>query len=262
MVRKITDSPYETGIQLSIRHSIIQYPMKLWISQEDTILDLKEFIGHELEHYNDEITFIVNLSYPYPLPDHMRLYRLSEEHRHLILRVHEGKEECYGDPHISEKSAPWWGNECAIPDRYFYTLEDGTPIFDFRYLTLSQLILIRSWIYSYQNVSEVWVLGTHPFISKILHALAEDILSFTSLKRIVIHHPLDISYSLPPHSERRHRDLHHNGIISYLTREPLIYLYQHLLLDQYRDSADEISVIIHGGLLDDHPETFRFLLNN
>lgn len=258
MVRAISEAPCETDFILTVRCSVNEYPMKLWISLEDTLSDLKRFMGERMELFHDEMTFMTSLSCPYPLPDDMRLCRLLDEHRHLILQVHEGKEECYGR---LDKSI-WWGDGQDMPDRYLITLEDGRLIFDLRYLATSQLPRIRSWIYSHRHVSEIWLLGTHPSVNSILYALAEDILSFVSLDQIIIHHPQDTSYSLPLFSEGRHRVFHQNGIVSHLTREAVVYLYQHLLLDQYRDSTEDVSVIIHGRLLNDHVDTFRFSIYN
>lgn len=259
MVRDGTEAPHETDVMVTIRCSIYEYPMKVWVSLEDTIYDLKEFMGKRMELFQDEMTFIICLSYPYPLPDTMRLCQLLDEHRHLILRIHEGNEECYGR---AEGTSVSWCDGQVIPDRYLFTnQEEDKTIFDFRYLAPSQIPRIRSWIYSQRNVSEIWLLGTHPHVSDILYALAEDMLSLVALDRIVIHHPLDSSYSIPTHSEGRHLIFHVDGIVSYLTREAVVYLYQHLLLDHYRNSVEDVSIMIHGGLLDSHPETFRFRLN-
>lgn len=259
MVRLITDAPCENDFILTVRCSVYEYPMKLWISLEDTVSDLKEFMGKRMECFSDEMTFMISLACPYPLPDDMRLCRLLDEHRHLILQIHEGKEECYGRTLPLENHVAWWGGDGnSMPDRYLFTNEEGKEGFDFRYLVKSQIPRIRSWIYSHRHVSEIWLLGTHPSVDSILYTLAEDILSFVSLDRIVIHHPEEASYSLPLFSEERHRVIHQDGVVSHLTRDSIVYLYQHLLLDQYRDSAEEVSLIIHGGLLHGHSETFRF----
>lgn len=258
MVRNITEAPCETDFILTVHCSIYQYPVELCISMEDTISDIKEFMGETMELFHDEMTFMISLSCPYPLPDNMKLCRLLDEHRHLILRIHEGNEECYGRSKTALNTSVPWCDGQVIPDRYLFINDNGKTIFDFRYLSSSQIPRIRSWIYSYRHIAEVWLLGTHPLISRILYSLAEDILSFVALDRIIIQHPEHESYSLPLHSESRHHDFHKDGITSHLHREELVYLYQHLLMDQYRDSVKDVSIIVHGNLLHSHTTSFRF----
>jgi hypothetical protein len=214
------------------------------------VASVKEFMGERLELFSDEMTLFPSQSHPYPLPDTMLLSRLLIEHRHLILLIHEGKEICYGvntenktdeDEDEDNSSEVWWGQ--PMPDRYIGQ-ENSRIIFDFRYLSYNYVSRIRSWMYQERNVYEIWLLGTHPHLMDILYSIAEDILCLVELRSIIIHNPMNSSYIIPYKSS----NLHKEGPIT-LKREGLCYLYQHLLLDQYRPSAEDVEIWIDGGLL-------------
>lgn len=249
MVKQITDAPYDSDIIITIHCSLWESSLKLWVSIEDTIATIKEFIGEMCHLFSDEMTIIACLSYPYPLADEMKLSRLFVEHRHLTLLIHEGNEICYGTVHDGTAE-----NEGIrpIPERYIGQIESRT-ILDFRYLSASSLPFLRSWLYQNRNVAEIWLLGTHPNIMEILYAVADDVLSFTRLYRILIQNPACVDYQIPYKSAGRH-------FIgpSHLQMSGLSYLYQHLLLDQYRSSAEEIEIWVDGGLLPDQYHPFRY----
>jgi hypothetical protein len=88
---------------------------------------------------------------------------------------------------------------------------------------------------------------------EILYAVAEDVLSMENLCKVILFHPLDGTYNIPTHSMSRHESLRmesgDGGWRSYLYREGLVYLYQHLALDRYRDSVELVEIHVDGGLL-------------
>ena len=217
----------------------VSAPLKVWVSTEDTVETLKAFIGERYELFSDEMTLMITQSHPYPLADTMRLSRLYVEHRHLTLLVHEGGEIDYGRP--LDDTSPSLNQ--PIPERYIGQV-NGRVILDFRYLSFSCLPRIRYWLYQQRTVSEIWLLGTHPHVTEILYAIAEDVLSIIGLQAIIIQNPAHSSYIVPYKSKARHQI----GP-SYLRQEALSYLYQHLLLDQYRDAAEEVEIWLDGDLL-------------
>jgi hypothetical protein len=217
----------------------ISIPLKVWASTEDTVETLKAFIGERYELFSDEMTLMVTQSHPYPLADAMRLSRLYVEHRHLTLLIHEGGDICYGRP--EEETAASLNQ--PIPERYIGQV-NGRVILDFRYLSFSCISRIRYWLYQTRTISEIWLLGTHPHVMEILYTIAEDVLSIIGLQAILIQHPSHPGYIVPYKSVSRHK-----VGPSYLRQEALSYLYQHLLLDQYRNSAEEVAIWVDGGLL-------------
>jgi hypothetical protein len=273
MVRSITEAPHHGDfiITLTIRYGpTFNETFKVWASQEDTISTVKEFIGERFELFPDEMTLLLSHSHPYPLADEMRLCRLLVEHRHLTLLIHEGKEICYGisdsgtsvsgtsgsgisGNSIDDEDA-WWGR--PMPDRYI-SLVDSNVIFDFRYLSDHCIRRIRSWMYQNRNVSEIWLLGTHPQLMEILYAIAEDVLCLTRLHSIIIQNPENPGYLVPYKSSSRACGNHHKA--SRLEKEGLTYLYQHLLLDQYRNSAEEVELWVDGGLLPGVEQMMRYV---
>jgi hypothetical protein len=224
---------------ITIHCATIGTPIKVWASTDDTVETLKAFIGERYELFSDEMTLMITQSHPYPLADTMWLSRLYVEHRHLTLLIHEGGEIHYGRP--QEDIGPSLSQ--PIPERYIGQVK-GRVILDFRYLSFSCLSRIRYWLYQARAISEIWLLGTHPHVTEILYAIAEDVLSIIGLHAIIIQNPAHPDYIVPYKSQARHQI----GP-SYLRQEALSYLYQHLLLDQYRDAAEEVEILIDGGLL-------------
>lgn len=249
MVKGITEAPYETDIIITINCSLFESPLKVWVSTEDTIAILKEFIGENYELFSDEMTIIMGSSHPYPLADEMRLSRLFVEHRHLTLFIHEGKEICYGASYDMTEDRVWTH---PIPERYIGLIESRV-ILDFRYLSPSSLFFIRPWLYQIRTVSEIWLLGTHPNIMNMLYAISEDVLSLIGLKAIIIQNPASPRYIIPNKSANRH-----SVGPSHLQINGLSYLYQHLLLDRYRPSAEEVEIWVDGSLLPDRCVSFRY----
>lgn len=200
---------------------------------------LKVFMGERYHLFSDEMTLMVKQSYPYPLPETMCLSRLYVEHRHLTLLIHEGGDIGYGQSLVDMSPSL---NQ-PIPERYIGQVNDCV-ILDFRYLAISCLPRIRYWLYQARNVSEIWLLGTHPHVMDLLYAIAEDVLSMIGLQAIRIQNPTHPEYIIPYKSANRH----FVGP-SCLRQEGISYLYQHLLLDQYRNAAEEVEIWIDGGLL-------------
>lgn len=236
---------------ITIRSSVYEYPLRLWAGAEDTVGDLKVYLGERLEHFMDEMSILVSWSYPYPLAEEMRLAALLVEHRHLLLVVHEGGQDLRG-------GEVWWSQE--VPERYLGQTQEGYVVLDFRYLAEESVKRVRSWLYREREAEEIWLLGTHPQVMEILYAIAEDVLSLVRLRRIVIESPDRVGYQIPLKSAsraeafRRGKRGQENG----LRRQGLTYLYQHLLLDQYR-SPEEVEIWVDGGLLAGIEGRIRFL---
>ncbi len=266
MVRDIQEIPDDGDFTLTIRSSVYRYPIQVWASNEDTIYSLKEYMGERMERYLDEITVSISQSCPYPLPDEMLLHKLLDEHRNLLVSVHEGKEESYGRPSPIQPMDVWWRQD--VPLRYLVEKETEEwnkqnghwvtvvkRILDFRFLVKESIPRIRSWLYATRDVSEIWLLGTHPYVMEMVSMIAEDILSLQELVLIHIQHPMDPEFRLPAKSNER---LEHMEVkISAVQRDGLVSLYQHLLMDMYRNSADRVEIRIDGGLLGSK-DRFRF----
>ena len=252
MVQDIVEAPCYGDFIVTIRCPLLGTSVKVWASVRDTILSIKEFMGDRLELFSDEMTVLVSQTCPYPLSDSVLLSRLLVEHRHLTLIVHEGKEICYGVKDEDEDEDAWLGQ--SVPDRYVSL--DNSKVLDFRYLSDRCIPRIRAWLYKERDASEIWLLGTHPKLMDILYAIAEHVLGLGSLVLIVIQNPMSPTYTVPYKSHARNAC---NGTVSTLERCGLSYLYQHLLLDQYRASAEEVEIWVDGGLLPGVAEGFRFL---
>jgi hypothetical protein len=258
MVRDIQEIPDDGDFAITIRSSVYRYPIQVWASNEDTVYSLKEYMGERMERYLDEMTVVISQACPYPLPDEMRLHKLLDEHRHLLVLVHEGKEEPYGRVLHERPMDVWWCQE--VPQRYLieketeeWNKQNGQwvtivkRILDFRFLVKESIPRIRSWLYATRDVSEIWLLGTHPHVMEMVSIIAEDVLSLPDLVRIHIQHPMDPDFRLPAKSNER---LEHMEVKkSAVQRDGLVALYQHLLMDQYRDSADRVEIWVDGGLL-------------
>lgn len=264
MVRRydVYEEQGEGEFCLTVRCAPSEYPITLTVSREETVEDLKHFLSVEWERYLDEMTVAISLAYPYPLADTLRLGRLRIEHRHLMVHVHEGGSEVGMIGEEEEAKSVWWAQ--PVPLRYLQPIsEDGGDVLDFRYLVVSGIPRIRAWLYYVQTchlpVKEIWLLGTHPHIGEILCALAEDILTLGELMTIRVFHPESGNYLLPAFSCARHESLRGNGWASHLTRESLVYLYQHLATDRYRHQAEDVHIVVDAGLLSGHEERGRWL---
>ncbi len=215
---------------------------------EDTVGTLKDFIGERYELFSDEMTLMIHQSHPYPLADSLQLSRLYVEHRHLTLLIHEGGEIRYG----RTLENPEESSERYVPERYIGNV-NGQVVLDFRYLSPSCLPRIRYWLYQTRTVSQLWLLGTHPNVMDILYAIAEDVLCLMNLQTIIIQNPAYNGYHIPYKSTSRH----FVGP-SHLQQDGLSYLYQHLLLDQYRDATEEVEIWVDGGLLPGNSVRYRY----
>lgn len=256
MIRDLTESaPSDRDFIITVRTSVHEYPLRLWVDVEDTVGDLKAYLGEQLECYRDEMSILVNRSYPYPLAEEMRLDTLLLEHRHLLLVLHEGGQDPgRGDPRSED--IVWWSQK--VPERYLQHTQEGKGVLDFRYLAEESVKRVRSWIYQEREVEEIWLLGTHPLATEILYAVAEDVLSLVCLRRIRVESPDRADYMIPPRSSRRAEAFRQQGGESRIQRQGLVYLYQHLLLDQYR-SLDEVEIWIDSGLLPGMEGRIQFL---
>lgn len=256
MIRDLAESaPSDGDFMITVRTSIHEYPLRLWAGVEDTVEDLKAYLGEQLECYRDEMSLLVNRSYPYPLAEEMRLDTLLLEHRHLLLVLHEGGQgPGRGNPQSEDKV--WWSQK--VPERYLRQTEEGKGVLDFRYLAEESVKRVRSWIYQERDVEEIWLLGTHPQVMEILYAVAEDVLSLVGLRRIRVESPDRADNPIPPRCSRRAEAFRQKGGESRVQRQGLVYLYQHLLLDQYR-SADEVEIWIDSGLVPGMEGRIQFL---
>jgi hypothetical protein len=259
MVRDIQEIPDDSDFMITVRSSVYRYPIQVWVSREDTVYSLKEYMGERMERYFDEMTIVIGQTCPYPLPDDMRLSKLLDEHRNLLLLVHEGKVENYGRMETKEQDhAVWWSQD--VPQRYLIEKETEEwdkdteewntvvkRVLDFRFLAKESIPRIRSWLYATRDVSEILLLGTHPHVMEMIQMIAEDVLSLSQLMRVHIQHPMDPDFQLPAKSRER---LEHMEVKkSSVTRQGLVYLYQHLLMDMYSDSVERVEIWIDGGLL-------------
>jgi hypothetical protein len=252
MIRNFIESaPNEDDILITVRSSVHEYPLRLWAGVEDTVGTLKTYLGERLECFMDEMSILVSPSYPYPLADGMRLGALLVEHRHLLLLLHEG-----GQEPGRENGDVWWSQE--VPERYLGQTQAGAMVMDFRYLAEESVKRVRSWLYKEREVEEIWLLGTHPLVMEILYAVAEDVLSLVRLRRVLIESPDRMGYQVPLKSEGRAEALRRAQGESFLQRQGLLYLYQHLMLDQYR-SPDEVEIWVDGGLLVGMEKPTRFM---
>lgn len=245
MVRFIlNDSIQEPNeIRIGVRKNVQEYPVQLYITDKDTILSLKIFLENYLCAYSDEQNLVIGPQLPYSLPDQLLLIQLREEHRNLFVIIQE----------------PPPNN---IPKRYLLTISEEveinignidversivtTRILDLRYIHIDSIKYIRQWMYMDRYIHEIYVLATHPKIDDILYTISDNILIFPKLYRVHIQHPLDSSYKYPILHNERFIDVDNQSRVS---REMLMYLYQTLLTDQYRDREDEVEIVLDQNVL-------------
>jgi len=245
MVRFILNNviPESNEFIIGIRKNVQEYPIKLYVVKEDTILSLKLFLENYLKAFSDEQNFVIGPQLPYSLPDHLPLAHLREEHRNLFVIIQEPP-------------------STTIPKRYLLTLseevgvnvgnidiESGivtTIILDFRYIHIDSIQYIRQWMYMERYADEIFVLATHPKIDDILYAISDNVLILPKLYRVHIQHPMDDSYMYPILHNDRFIDVDNE---SKVTRELLMYLYQTLLTDQYRKEEDAIEIVLDKGVI-------------
>ena len=238
--------------RLTLRMVHTEYPTALTVSSRDTLKDLKTFMGVYLERYPDEMTLQVNLAYPYPLSEEMTMGELLVEHRDLMLRVHEGGNGGREVTGRKDADCEWWAQ--PVPLRYLLKTDEDRHILDLRYLPSSDISRIRAWLYQIQRmpVTEIWLLGTHPRVQEMLSSVAEDVLCLRGLVRVWIQNPEADKYQVPPLSVGRHDALWKEQAGEWrtsITRDALVYLYQHLVLDRYRDAAEDVSIVVDRGLV-------------
>lgn len=255
MIRDVTEAaPTEEEFLITVCCSIYEYPLRLWVSPGNTIHELKLYLGVRFERFMDEMTLLLCRSYPYPLAGELRLDHLLVEHRHLLLLVHEGGKGVCGVGGVGgteeKEDEVWWSQE--VPERYLGHTVEGAILLDLRYLAGESVRRIRSWLYKERDIEEIWLLGTHPRVMDILYAVAEDVLSLRKLRRIVVDSPDRMGYRVPIKSTQRRME--QEGV-NHVRREGLVYLYQHLCLDQYRNPDDVEIWVSDGG------EMVRFLLD-
>lgn len=245
MVRLATEEESAWEIYISYE----DHTIRLWISEDDTIQDVKEFLGEwkgeEWEVY----------------PDEMRV-------------VSDGEVVVEGVPLCAVASSPlvlseddtgegvWWAQE--VPMRHLIRdaldvdvdvevdSRGSRVVLDLRFLSCDPR-RIRSWMYGARDITEIWILGTHPRVVDILYAVAEDVRCLPCLRRIHLQHPSDAGFLLPPRSGRRMKRFGGGAIgsgESRVTSEALSYLTQHLHLDAYRMRAEEeVEIWVDAGLI-------------
>lgn len=228
---------------IGVRKNVNEYPMKLYVTEKDTILSLKLFLEKYLCAYSDEQNFVIGPQLPYPLPDQLLLIQLRDEHRNLFVIIQE----------------PPANN---VPKRYLLTLREEvevnvgnidiekgivtTRIMDLRYIHMDSVKYICQWMHMERYIHEIYVLATHPKIDEIIYAIADNILIFPKLYRVHIQHPMDETYEYPPLYNNRFMDVDNE---SKVRRDMLMYLYQILLTDQYRDKEDEVEIVLDKGVM-------------
>ena len=257
MVRLATEEEPAWEIHTSYEEDVI----RLWVAEEDTVEDVKAFLaswkGEEWEVYADE----------------MRVECQGE----VVLEGVPLSAVASSPLVLSEGTAGevvWWAQE--VPQRYVIrqkgvvgslesleSLEDlevepvgggsrgsGNVILDLRFLSCDPR-RIRSWLYQARDITEIWILGTHPEVVEILYAVAEDVRCLPRLQRIHLQHPSDAGFLLPPRSGRRMKRFGGGGgggRGSRVTSEVLSYLIQHLQMDAYR-VGDEVEIWVDAGLM-------------
>jgi hypothetical protein len=245
MVRYLTDnsSKNENEIIISIRRTVQEYPIKMYVTEEDTIFSLKLYFEKWLNAYTDEQTYLISAQHPYALSDNLKLIQLRAEHRDLFVIISE-------PPHTT------------IPKRYLLTLSEEVDInvgnidiekgvvtmriLDFRYIHMESVKYIGQWMHMERYINEIYVLATHPKIDEILYAISDNILLLPNIYRVHIQHPLDTNYKYPILHNERFIDVDNN---SKVTRAMLMYLFQTLLTDQYREMENQVEILLDENVL-------------
>lgn len=238
----------DNEIILSVRKTVQEYPIKVYVTDEDTIFTLKIFFESIFNAYTDEQNYVIGPQLPYALPDALKLIDLREEHHNLFLIIHEASPN-------------------NIPKRYLLTLNEEvevnvgnidiettivtTKVLDFRYIHIESIKYIRQWMYMNRYVNEIYVLAIHPKIDDILYTIADNILICPYLYRVHIQHPLDSNYKYPILHNERFMDLDNQ---SKVTREMLMYLFQTLLTDQYRNMEDEVEILLDENVMNNEQQ--------
>ena len=228
----------QNEIIIGVRKNVQEYPIHVYVTEEDTIFSLKIFFEKYLCAFSDEQNYVIGPQLPYPLPDHLLLTHLRDEHRNLFVIIQE----------------PSFTN---IPKRYLLTLSEEVEvnvgnidietgivtrrILDLRYIHIESIKHIRQWMYMERYINEIYVLATHPKIDEILYEISDNILIFPKLYRVHIQHSMDEKYVYPPLYNQRFIDVDNQ---SKVTRELLMYLYQILLTDQYRKGEEEVEILL------------------
>lgn len=131
----------------------------------------------------------------------------------------------------SSSGCPWWAQE--IPSSYRFILEDEANVLDLRVLPAEDTSHIRSWLYQASGEGgewEIWFSAENPHVADMVYAVAEDVRSVRGLRQIRVEGGEEESF---------------------LTREAMIYLEQHLEMDMYR-AAEEVVVWLDKGVLTGH----------
>jgi hypothetical protein len=233
----------DNEIIITIRKSVQEYPISVYVNENDTIFLLKVFFEDYLKAYTDEQNYVIGPQLPYALPDDLKLIHLREEHRNLFVII---KEASYNN----------------IPKRYLLRLSEEvevnvgnidiekgittTKVLDFRYIHMDSVEYIRQWMYMDRYINEIYVLANHPKVDEILYTIADNILIFPNIYRVHIQHSSDCNYEYPPLHNDRFMDLENN---SNITRQIVMYLYQTLLTDQYREMDDQVELLVDKGVL-------------
>ncbi len=233
----------DNEIIITVRKSVQEYPISVYVNEDDTIFSLKVFFENFLKAYTDEQNYVIGPQLPYALPDDLKLIHLREEHRNLFVIIKEAS--CNNIPkryllRLSEEVEVNVGNidiEKGIVTR---------KILDFRYIHMDSVRYIRQWMYMDRYINEIYVLANHPKIDEILYTIADNILIFPNIYRVHIQHLSDCNYEYPPLHNDRFMDLENN---SKVTREILMYLYQVLLTDQYREMEDQVEILLDANVM-------------
>jgi len=245
MVRYLTDnsSKNENEIIISIRRTVQEYPIKVYVTDEDTIFSLKLYFENELNAYTDEQNYVIGPQLPYALQDNLKLIHLREEHRNLFVIIQEAPSN-------------------TVPKRYLLTLSEEVDInvgnidnekglitrkiLDFRYIHMESVKYIGQWMYMERYINEIYVLATHPKVDEILYAIADNILLLPKIYIVHIQHPEDPTYEYPFLHNERFIDIDN---YSKVTRAMLMYLFQTLLTDQYREMEDQVEILLDKNVL-------------
>jgi hypothetical protein len=228
----------EDELVISVRRNVQEYPIKIYVKKEDTIYSLKLFFESRFNAFTDEQNYVIGPHLPYALSDNLSLFQLRDEHCNLFVIIKEA-------------------HYTTIPKRYLLTLSEEveanignidteniiitTKVLDLRYIHLESIQYIGQWMYMDRYINEIYLLATHPKIDDIIYSISEYILLFPKLYRVHIQHPSDPEYKYPRLHNDRFMDLDN---ISKVKRDVVMYLYQTLLTDQYREVDDEVEIVL------------------
>jgi hypothetical protein len=220
---------------------------KVVIKENDTILLLKEFMSDLINAYLDEQMYMICSTSPYySLWDDTII---SRDHYKLFLIVCEA----------SYTSIPQ-RYHASIPQRYYSKYihsKDGADteytVLDLRYIMPDHIRHIGRSFHLDRYISIIYLSATHPCINEILYEISENILALYQLEKIHIQHPDSPDYEYPslhpPYFIKTNPIFSEQSMKSHVSSDALHYLYQHLLLDQYRHITTPVRIILDPNVL-------------